>query len=396
MEDKNWCVYIHTNKTNGKRYVGITGQEPERRWRNGEGYSTQPFYAAIKKYGWDGFEHEIVAQNLTCKQAENMEKELIAKYHSLIKDGGYNIRQFGSFPGYRRHFHQDPSSKYPIYQFDLQRNFLQEYPNALDAAKKHDMWSSGAILMSCRSNAHTAYGYVWRFKKDVPDIEKFKADFDRQEQIKKERDRIYQFDIDGKFIKEYDNFIEASTAVKCNPYQLRDCCLGKYKTTMGYIWKFEYEYKQNPHIEPYHMPNSKAVLQFDMNGCFISEYPSTMVAERQTGCSYKSINRVCRGGKLTTHNFIWRYKSDFDEIPEKIEPYHDPRKHPVCQFTPDLEFVQEYESTEEAARQTGFTATGINFVCTGEKKTSHGYIWARTEDILREGGINLWLVQVAQ
>lgn len=53
MEDNRWCVYVHTSPS-GKKYVGVTSQYPNARWRNGKGYKSSPaFNNAIQKYGWD-------------------------------------------------------------------------------------------------------------------------------------------------------------------------------------------------------------------------------------------------------------------------------------------------------------------------------------------------------
>ena len=89
---KQYCVYIHKNKINNKVYVGITSQKPVYRWKNGKGYpqSTQlKMYNAIKKYGWDNFEHIIVAEALTYEEATRLEQDLILKYDSFLN--GYNM-----------------------------------------------------------------------------------------------------------------------------------------------------------------------------------------------------------------------------------------------------------------------------------------------------------------
>ena len=70
IKENKWCVYTHTNKINGKKYVGQTCQIPEKRWKNGNGYKRNPyFYNAIQKYGWDNFEHQILASDLTLEEA---------------------------------------------------------------------------------------------------------------------------------------------------------------------------------------------------------------------------------------------------------------------------------------------------------------------------------------
>ena len=87
----NYCVYIHTNKINGKRYVGITCQNVSRRWRNGDGYrQNEHFYRAIKKYGWESFSHEIVKAGVSKAEACRLEIALIEQFKCTDENFGYN------------------------------------------------------------------------------------------------------------------------------------------------------------------------------------------------------------------------------------------------------------------------------------------------------------------
>lgn len=94
---KNYCVYCHTNKINGKKYIGITSQKPENRWRNGQGYrNNEFFYRAIEKYGWHNFSHDILYTNLSKTDAEDIEVKLIAEYKTTDNQNGYNIESGGN------------------------------------------------------------------------------------------------------------------------------------------------------------------------------------------------------------------------------------------------------------------------------------------------------------
>ena len=86
-----YCLYCHTNKTNGKKYFGVTSQRPTHRWNNGKAYSScSRFYDAIQKYGWDGFTHEVLKEDLDEATAHEMEREYIKKYNTTDKRYGYN------------------------------------------------------------------------------------------------------------------------------------------------------------------------------------------------------------------------------------------------------------------------------------------------------------------
>ena len=91
----NYKVYMHISP-NGKRYIGITNRNPERRWGNGEGYSyNEHFYRAIQKYGWDNFQHLILIDGISREKAAQMEVELIAQYKSNNEYYGYNLCEGG-------------------------------------------------------------------------------------------------------------------------------------------------------------------------------------------------------------------------------------------------------------------------------------------------------------
>lgn len=92
-----YCVYCHTCKNTGKKYIGITSQKPERRWANGNGYrNNEYFFRAILKYGWHNFQHEILYTNLHKAEAEKLEISLIAEYETTNPLKGYNIERGGN------------------------------------------------------------------------------------------------------------------------------------------------------------------------------------------------------------------------------------------------------------------------------------------------------------
>ena len=116
--NKTWKVYKHTNKINGRCYIGITCHKyASSRWgRNGNSYhqpGQKKFWRAIQKYGWDNIKHIVLLENLSKEVACECEKYLIAKYHTNESIYGYNVATGGEHnSGF--HFHHTEDAKRKI------------------------------------------------------------------------------------------------------------------------------------------------------------------------------------------------------------------------------------------------------------------------------------------
>jgi group I intron endonuclease len=83
-----------------------------------------------------------------------------------------------------------------VYQYDIDMNLINIYPSINNASKINNL-SHGNISKCCKNKVKMVGGYVWRFEGDLTPVsfnkggDKFKP--------------IYQYDLNGNFIKEYEN-----------------------------------------------------------------------------------------------------------------------------------------------------------------------------------------------
>lgn len=98
-DDKKYCVYVHVNKQNGKRYVGRTGNI-DNRWKPSAYKGCKYFYNAIQKYGWDGFDHIILKDYLTYQQSIDLENRYIEMFNTRNPNNGYNLTGGNEYPNY--------------------------------------------------------------------------------------------------------------------------------------------------------------------------------------------------------------------------------------------------------------------------------------------------------
>lgn len=276
LEEKKWCVYKHTNTINGKVYIGITCQIPEKRWKNGYGYTQNKyFFNSIKKYGWNNFKHEIVKKNLSKLEACDIEKDLINKYKCIVPKG-YNLSTGGETPstgcnrteenkkrisdsmkqfrknnpnylddvsdrvysGFRKY---NIEKSIPINCYDLDGNYINTYKSSCEANRLTGAPQSH-ILRCCKrhSGFKSCHGYQWRFANDCNDIGEYEIDKERYKTRKNNvpTKSVNCYTKDMIFVKNYKSITEANNELNISNGKITEVCKGRRKTAGGYIWRY--------------------------------------------------------------------------------------------------------------------------------------------------------------
>lgn len=201
--DDNWKVYVHINKLNNKRYVGVTSKpKVEHRWNSGRGYKENThFYAAIQKYGWDMFDHIILYDGLSEEEAKNTEQYLISLWSTMDNKYGYNMTLGGD--GTRGYY---PS---------------METRAKLSAARRRENLSPETLKR--RSEGLRGRKFTDEHKSKIG---------------KANSKKISMYSTNGDFIKTFDSACQAEIETGISHSHISQCCHNQRRTSGGYMWAF--------------------------------------------------------------------------------------------------------------------------------------------------------------
>ncbi len=396
---KGYTIYCHQNRINGKLYIGQTRcQDLTRRWTGGHGYEGCPhFYAAIQKYGWNNFSHNILRTGLTKSEADEYEKIYINFFDTTNPNFGYNIREGGhhsgtlSAEGRQRIVERFSGANSPIAKkvavFSCDGVKLGEYDTVTAAAKAYGT-TTGSVSDICSCKEGSLKGYLFFFEADVHGLDKLPVELLRKPRDMRRRFLpVAQYDLSGKFLSSYGSIKEAAAATGLRPAGISAVISGDKRTmTGGYMWR--HFLGDCSDIPPYSArKDTNKIFLSNNNVCMIDPhthepirvYPSVADASLDSGVPISDIAQCLSAKSGTAGSFGWEYAGEYSSRTGKRTRGVN-RRIPVLQLDPSTgNVVARYSSITEASSKAGINKAYLSGALNGRYRTCHGFVWKFAE-----------------
>lgn len=358
-------VYITTNKNNGKIYIGVHDTDPDQYdYYIGNGmYANRPnswndaddlFHRAVRKHGANAFERETLAIFDNREDALKLEA-MIVNEEFLKREDVYNTCLGGGDP---------PDSSIPIYQYDLDGNFVREYPSmhhaeiALNGKDTSKIWAAASYKT-------ISFGHYWsKEKHDKIDPNTFST--------VRQSKTVYEYDLTGKFVKEYESMSKAISENNVSLGVLQRAIIEKNKCNEKYFSLDFYEtFPIKETINKYEHRN-KPVYQYDLDGNFIKEWKNTSEVVNELGSVFKYISRSI-SLRRTCGGYQWTWTKEARLAKARINV---PKK--VGQYDLDGNLVKIWDSVRDCRKEFG----NVSKVLRGYDTKTKGYTFKYIDDIV--------------
>lgn len=229
-------IYKITNTINGKVYIGqsrdIQTRKSQHKYDMRNGGHNEHLYRAMRKYGFDNFEFEVL-EECEIHRLNDLEKKYIEQYNSMSPDG-YNIELGGGARETTSAYTRKKISKAlgrAVNQYTTTGKYIRTFDNAREAAESINK-NRSLITMCCTGKPKTAGGFQWRY------AESGNNDIDPVDPSKCKFFPVSQLERNGDFITTFQNTQKASFATGISASSISNALRGWCKTAGGFIWRY--------------------------------------------------------------------------------------------------------------------------------------------------------------
>lgn len=290
---RTYYIYKVTNTVNGKIYIGKTSQFKERKWQHERCYEKEDcrFHRAIKYYGKEKFNWEIIDQTESLEKAYELEKKYIKQYNSY-NPNGYNMTKGGAGGSMW--------NARPVVCLNIEGEFVKRYDSAGET--KIDGFTATDVLLVCKGINHICKGHMFMFEDEY---EKFGAR-KYQPQRTKETTPVIQCDLDGNFIKEFPSVTKAAEETGTCRTTISGAITGNYKSANGFIFVYKKDFPIKDISRYRHKKRGRKIAQVNPEtNEIIKVFDQIKEAGRELNVNYKAIHKVVDLPHRTAYGFKW-------------------------------------------------------------------------------------------
>lgn len=233
------------NKINNKRYIG-QAVDLNKRWYAEHKIgrkSNKILQNAVKKYGIQNFEFIILEYLPPIKKIlVDTEQKWLDYYKDNNKwDRLYNICPNAETVLGIKKTQKDCDSirernSVPVYQYDLNGNFIAEYTSAVDAESKTGI-SSQHISQCRRKKRRTTGGFIWLLSCEQSTVDAAVA-YTNSAIIRSDSTPVIMCDkVTKEPIKEFASVRDAEKYLRLRQSKIIETLKGKRPHSNGYFWK---------------------------------------------------------------------------------------------------------------------------------------------------------------
>lgn len=162
---------------------------------------------------------------------------------------------------------------------------------------------------------------------------------------------IFQYSLEGFFIKEWNSKKEASTFYNCSVSNIETALLFK-TTSIEYLWSYEKTDKLN--LTLYNIYSTKqSIYKYNDLGKYIETYLSITDAANCNNTTTSNIQRSIKG-KYKVNNFYFSDKLNINfELPEKTSI----KNKEIHQYSLSGEYINTFKSTKDVVSFLGIKSS---------------------------------------
>lgn len=354
-----YIVYLTTNKTNNKIYIGVHGtKDPDvfcgyigcgvnikspKTYMNGKTL----FQRAVKKYGVNNFYRTTLHIFDTLNEALNMEALLVNK-DFIKRPDTYNMTIGGGMP---------PDLSKKVYQFDLNGNLIKEWKNQIEITTLYECYND--MMWHCKKEKRSFLDCYWSNENTI-NIDDYRLSRTKC---------IYQYNLEGELLTVFNNVKEVSIKLDLDKNRvinaisqrssLDDCYFLTVVTPIEEIL----EWRKNKN------GGKKKVYRYTLNNLFDKEYNSLADAARDNNLKKSHSISTAIKKFSTSAGYKWSFiKSDiFQEV--ALLPEIKPQKVGVYDLNDNL--VKTFETVAECQKEFPYCRK----VLRKERKSAHEHIF---------------------